>query len=205
MTDQSVTERKRDAILDAARAVFSRQGYASAAMDDVAAEAGIAKGTLYLYFRSKEDLYVASLVRDMREFSTKTFEQMDHVPTFRAKLETMLHARLEYMRAHEDFLRIYMAEYGGMFVKKHLNQELCRLYRGNLLRLSEVIQKAIDAGEIRPVPAAALAGAISDISRGLLERRLLEWKEFQVRDEVEFAVDLLWQGIGPERRSGKKA
>ena len=54
MTDQSVSERKRTAILCAARAVFSRKGYAEASVDDVAEEARIAKGTLYLYFKSKE-------------------------------------------------------------------------------------------------------------------------------------------------------
>ena len=48
MTDQSVSERKRNGILDAARTVFSRQGYARASVEDVAEEAGIAKGTLYL-------------------------------------------------------------------------------------------------------------------------------------------------------------
>src|SRR5947209_8074000 len=56
MTDQSVSTRKKDVILDAARTVFSRKGYAETAVDDVAEEAGIAKGTLYLYFKSKEQL-----------------------------------------------------------------------------------------------------------------------------------------------------
>ena len=66
MTDQSVTRNKYAAILDAARAVFSRDGYAASSVDDVAAEAGIAKGTVYLYFKSKEDLYLAALLRDVK-------------------------------------------------------------------------------------------------------------------------------------------
>jgi AcrR family transcriptional regulator len=48
---------RREAILDAALDVFSAQGYAAARLDDVAARAGVAKGTLYLHFRSKQDLF----------------------------------------------------------------------------------------------------------------------------------------------------
>lgn len=50
---------KRGAILDAARALFARYGYKRTSIDDVAREAGIAKGTVYLYFASKEALYRA--------------------------------------------------------------------------------------------------------------------------------------------------
>lgn len=56
-------ERRRQAILDAALAVFSEQGFASARLDDVATRAGVAKGTLYLYFPSKEILF-EELVRN---------------------------------------------------------------------------------------------------------------------------------------------
>jgi hypothetical protein len=66
-----------------------------------------------------------------------------------------------------------------------------------------IVQKAIDTGEIRKVSAAALAATLFDIARGLIERRLLGWKEFQVRGEIAFATDLLWRGIGtvtPTRR-----
>ncbi|MEJ1936553.1 helix-turn-helix domain-containing protein, partial [Nostoc sp. NIES-2111] len=48
---------RREAILDAALDVFSAQGFAAARLDDVAARAGVAKGTLYLHFRSKQDLF----------------------------------------------------------------------------------------------------------------------------------------------------
>ena len=50
-------ERRRQAILQAARQVFARKGYEPATLEAVAREAGLAKGTLYLYFRDKEDLY----------------------------------------------------------------------------------------------------------------------------------------------------
>ena len=48
---------RRDAILDAALTVFAERGFEAARLDDVAAQAGVAKGTLYLYFKDKEALF----------------------------------------------------------------------------------------------------------------------------------------------------
>jgi AcrR family transcriptional regulator len=56
-------EARRQAILDAALTVFAAQGYEAARLDDVAARAGVAKGTLYLYFKDKEEALFEELVR----------------------------------------------------------------------------------------------------------------------------------------------
>jgi AcrR family transcriptional regulator len=205
MTDQSVSARKRDSILNAARAVFSREGYAGTAVDDIAEQAGIAKGTLYLYFKSKEDVYLAALARDIRELAERARVEMDRQPGFREKLSSFIRVRLEFARAHEDFLRIYLAEYGGMFIKAPLRKELCNLTRENMRYMASIVQEAVDRGEIREVPAAAFAGTIFDTARGLIERRLLGWKEFKVPDEIEFAVDLLWRGIERKSKPIKKS
>jgi AcrR family transcriptional regulator len=198
MTDQSVSEGKRNTILDAARGVFSRQGYSASAMDDVAEEAGIAKGTLYLYFKSKEDLYLAALVRDMRDLSQKAMAEMARGRTFRKKIEAFLRVRLEYSKAQEDFLRIYLAEYGSMFIKTPVRKELCHLARENMQHVAGMVEDAMKNKEIRTLPAGPVAAAIFDVARGLMERRLLGWKEFKTRDEIAFATDLLWRGIGRE-------
>lgn len=59
---------KRVRILDAAEALFIRQGYVKTSMDEVAREAGVAKGTLYLYFNKKADLILAAIGREKRNY-----------------------------------------------------------------------------------------------------------------------------------------
>jgi len=203
MTDRSVTNKKHTAILDAARAVFSRDGYAATSVDDVAAEAGIAKGTVYLYFKSKEELYLAALLRDVKEFGDAARDEMEREPTLLEKIEAFLRIRLEYCRAHQDFLRIYLTEYGKMSAMTPIAKQLRRLQRENMRHLAASIEAAVERREIRPVPPAALAAKLFDIARGLVERQLLGWKEFQVQNEIAFATDLLWRGIAhqsPARR-----
>ena len=61
------TEQRRSAILQAARTVFARQGYAYTVVEDIANQAGLGKGTLYLYFPSKEQIYLAALLEEARQ------------------------------------------------------------------------------------------------------------------------------------------
>src|SRR5215469_16671287 len=140
MTDRSVTNKKHAAILDAARTVFSRDGYAASSVDDVAAEAGIAKGTVYLYFQSKEDLYFAALLRDVTAYSSEGRAQIAMLPTLREKLETFLQAKLDYCREHRDFLRIYLTEYNSMCAQTPIAKQMRLLQRDNLRYMSGVIE-----------------------------------------------------------------
>ena len=98
---------------------------------------------------------------------------------------------------------LYLTEYGKMSAMTPIAKQLRRLQRENMRHLASLIEAAVRRREIRRVPSAALAAKLFDIARGLVERQLLDWKEFQVRNEVAFATDLLWNGIahqGPARR-----
>jgi len=203
MTDQSVIDRKRT-ILDAARTVFSRKGYSATAVDDVAEEARIAKGTLYLYFKSKEALYLAALASDVRAMSAAGREEMEKADGLREKLRAFLRVRMEYCRSRQEFLRIYLAEYGSLFVKTAPSRELIQVLQENIRYVSGVIRRASRRGEIGPVPAGAAAAALFDFSRGLMERRLLGWREFRAPDEIEFSIDLLFSGIQNYAKSTAK-
>jgi AcrR family transcriptional regulator len=63
---REASEQRRQAILDAAIDVFSAEGFAAARLDDVAARAGVAKGTIYLFFKDKEDLFEQILLTALR-------------------------------------------------------------------------------------------------------------------------------------------
>src|SRR5210317_1467052 len=72
----NVSDERTSQIIAAAEEVFSKKGFSAARMDDIAEETGLSKGTLYLYFKSKDDLIIAILDRIFqREF--KVIEQID--------------------------------------------------------------------------------------------------------------------------------
>src|SRR3954451_22102316 len=111
---KAATEQRRCSILQAARTVFARQGYAHTVVDDIASQAGIAKGTLYLYFPSKEAIYLAAVLEDARQLDKDSRVAMSAAVTWQEKLGAYLHVRVDYFERHQDFLRIYMTEFRGM-------------------------------------------------------------------------------------------
>ncbi len=102
---KDLPENRRACILNAARCVFARQGYAETIVDDIAGQAGIAKGTLYLYFKSKEDIYLAALTEDARKLEDLTRERMNAVDAWQDKLKAYVSVRLDYLETHQDFLK----------------------------------------------------------------------------------------------------
>src|SRR5512138_2729410 len=84
---------KREAILRAAIRVFARHGYFNAQVADIAREAGVAAGTVYLYFRSKDDLLVSIFERNMRDARAEAHAALDGIddPVTRLRQLARLH------------------------------------------------------------------------------------------------------------------
>ena len=77
-------------ILAAARKIFATKGFRDATVDDIAAEAGIAKGTVYLYYPSKKEMYLAALKQGLAELQQRTGAAMQAASGAQAKLSGRL-------------------------------------------------------------------------------------------------------------------
>ena len=126
--EDTLHDRRRD-ILEAAELVFATRGFAAARMDDIAETAGVAKGTLYLYFRSKQVLFVELLEARAEEYVTT------------------LDAYLREAKSLADCLGILHLA-GQLFVKPSGSQSLYHTQA----RLSQ--RTAISGVEYPPCPAA---------------------------------------------------
>src|SRR5579859_2784575 len=91
---------KRDAILRAAIDVFAERGYFNAQVADVARAAGVAAGTVYLYFRSKDDLLISIFERGMRDALTEGRAEVANLDDPRKRLQSL--ARLHLARLGRD-------------------------------------------------------------------------------------------------------
>jgi AcrR family transcriptional regulator len=193
---KEASAKRRLAILEAARTVFARQGYAKTVVEDIAAQAGIGKGTLYLYFPSKEQIYFAALLEDARRLDTETRNAIACASTWREAVTAYLLVRLRYVEEHGDFLRIFLTELRSMFLLgRPLNSELFRLVQDGEAQLAQVFAAAAARREIRPVDPESAAATVSDLTRGLMERRLREWGRPLGPDDAGFALDLLCRGL----------
>lgn len=195
-TKQDVLSEFRCAeILDAARGLFARKGYQAATMDDIAAATGVGKGTLYLYYRSKRDIYLAALEHGLRAVRDLTAAAVDAAPTLEEKIRAFVLTKFRFFDERRDFYRIYHAEFGNVVAHPScLPSDVKQLYLEQVQQLERAIQVALDEGSIRHVDPAQTAFAIFEITRGLIARRLLAPRAGG-DDEGAFIVDLIWKGI----------
>ena len=107
LTDRKAQSRRR--ILDAAREVFFRDGFMAANLDLVAERAGVAKGTLYRYFASKADLYVAVLADNGKVFHERMSDVAQQSGGAADRLRNVSRFYLEHWLRHNDYFQIFWA------------------------------------------------------------------------------------------------
>lgn len=102
-------EARRQSILDAAERIMCRVGFASTTMDDVAAEAELSKGTLYLYFDNKDALCAAIAERALSKLRPQMREAMQSEPTGLAQLRCGVSLQAEFFREHPHLYRMMVS------------------------------------------------------------------------------------------------
>lgn len=161
-------------------------------VEDIAAQAGIGKGTLYLYFPSKEQIYLVAFMEDAKELDATSRAAMAAAETWRDKLRAYVEVRLRYFDEHQDFLRIYMTEFRTMsMLGKPVHSELYRLTEQFEAQIAQVLASAVGRGEVREIDPELGALTVADLLRGLMERRLRRLGRPTGPEDTEFALDLI--------------
>ncbi len=158
-------------IVQAAAEVFAEKGYQRARVIDVARRAGIGKGTIYEYFRNKQELFLAVFdwyVEGVLEASLAAIAPSDAPPrTLRRLVEEMLAATAEVLHLYPLTLEFWAAA-AGSELGERLNQEFRDLYRRYGDALAEVIRAGVASGDFHPAvdplaTARVLAGALDGL------------------------------------------
>jgi AcrR family transcriptional regulator len=144
--DQYLHDR-REHILDAATSVFENKGFAAANVAEIASLAGIAKGTIYLYFESKEKIFAAIL--NERSFVPLLADLLVENQPFEITLRTLTENFVSYMETHLPLIRMALAD-GIRFPDCAEQVYRESILKGNLI-LADYLEKQSKAGKIRPL------------------------------------------------------
>jgi AcrR family transcriptional regulator len=188
------------AILEASRRVFAKKGFDAALMDDIAAEAGIAKGTVYLYFKSKADIYNAALHEDMAALVRLKTERVAAATGAYEKLRAYIAAAVEYCEQRRDFFRIFLVESGKLACPSlHSPKQQREIASGQVVVLLELLQQAHDAHEIHCPDPTFIAWAIGYTVRAVIERRVLATTAPPppLAHDIDALLHFLWNGLSP--------
>lgn len=188
-------EHRREEILDAAQKVFFEKGLQVSTMDEIAEAAELSKGTLYLYYKSKEDLYLAVMIRGM-ETLCEMFERT--IATGKSSLELLNdfgQTYYEFFRLHPNYFRMLHFFQNPIFHKQvseemmehcsRENQKIWKLVIG-------VIERGISEGMLRSDLAPGEMAVILWLnSNAILVRMDTQREHFKELLEVDLE-QLLW-------------
>jgi len=201
---------KRRQILEGAQDVFLRMGFDAASMNDITREAGVSKGTIYVYFNSKEDLFVAlcehyrdTMFRELIDKLDKGFNSRQQLTDFGVALVTLITSPTA-VRAQ----RIVLG------VSERKPELAARFYeRGpkrSLVLMAEYLKDMIEREELEPFDPEKMAYQLSDLFlSGLYRPRLFGVlseppSAETIRKNVELAIEFLYRAYGRDQRSVQK-
>lgn len=145
-------EHRREEILDAAQRVFFEKGLPAATMDEIADTAELSKGTLYLYYKSKEDLYLGVMMRGMQVLLEMFTEVAKSGESAARMLIRLGDAYVSYFNTHKDYFRMMHFLQTPQF-HKQVNDEMkitCGILNRRIWDLANgILQRAIDEGTLR--------------------------------------------------------
>jgi AcrR family transcriptional regulator len=191
-----VTEFREAEILTAARQVFARRGFADASMEEISQVAGLAKGTLYLYYPSKRELYRAALRAGLVALCEVLERVVAAAPSLSARLQAYVVTKVAYFEEHADFFRIYHAEFGNA-TSGATDRDFRELCLRQIRMLERAIREGAKGGGAPSFAPEEVAHAVFDMTRGVIVRRLLGWTDARKAErEVTFVVDFAKKALG---------
>src|SRR3954453_20271827 len=173
--------------------VVARKGINDVTVQDIADEAGVAKGTIYIYFKSRDEILARTMDGAMEQLLEKLAAACQSCRGFRDVLERRVRTQLQHFEENRDFFRMYLAmaePLGEKRLRKHAT------YQAYLGQLEKLLREGIAGKDIRDVSVERLAVAISSVVRDIVLHRMIEREPPPLDEDVSFAVDFIMRGIG---------
>jgi len=192
---------KREAILKAATEVFARNGFFQSQVADVAREAGVAAGTVYLYFRSKDDLLVSLFERTMRDAIAEGMAALEGVADPRERLTRIARLHLERLGRDRDLAVVFQVELRQS--TKFMERFSSTYLRDYLGLIRDTLAQGQSAGQFRTdinptIAAKIFFGALDEMATNwMLSRR-----RYSLPAQADTIVDLFINGVAP-RSAGR--
>jgi AcrR family transcriptional regulator len=187
-----VEEFRCASIQDAAMAVIARKGIDETTIQDIADEAGIAKGTVYLYFRDRDELFAKT--------ANRAFEKLvaELEPTFNAPgsfADRLLAVVLRQLKFFDDNRMLFRASLALSHREAGLHKPRNGSYGEYAARLEKMFIDAKESGEMRELDPLAVSAMYRDCLRGVIVRRIEQKPRTTREEDAQFIVSILLRGI----------
>jgi TetR/AcrR family fatty acid metabolism transcriptional regulator len=185
---------KPQQIIEAAVRIFARKGYYNSRVSDIAREAGMAAGTIYLYFRTKDEILVTLFRETMAHFVATLRKAIAEEPDVVAKLRRLVHLHFEMLEENPELAEVVQVELrqGHKFFRGASAHEIASYFA----LIGSVLEEGVAQGHLRanlPVKVAtkALFGAMDQMATSWV----LGKRGYRLVDTADSVADIFLRGV----------
>ncbi len=199
---QRETEFRKKAIVEAAREVFSERGYDGTTLDSVAEKSEFAKGTLYKFFRNKEELYLSVVEDVFREINDIAEKAMSEELAVRDKFALFIDRLITHFSDHADFFRLLMREVGRINMTEWRGSPHAMIHEKLNDILAQELEKGMKAKELRRLDPLKAAQVFNHMVYAYHMNNLFYEHDQKMRKQaVDFLISVFFDGIGAEGKT----
>lgn len=190
---EGLREQRRDEILAAAASLFAEKGFAGADTQELADRVGVAKGTLYRYFASKEELFLAAvdhLMEQLRQaVDAAANEHLEPFQQMRAALESYL----RFFESHPAAVELIIQE------RAHFRDRATPTYfahrEKNMGRWRDLIARLMVEGRVRRMSVDRIVTVVNDLVYGAMFTNYFTGRRFEHAQQAADILDIVFRGI----------
>jgi AcrR family transcriptional regulator len=190
---ENLPERRREEILDAAARVFAEHGYPGTEMQFVADAGQIGKGTIYRYFSSKEELFLAAVDRGMRRLREGVDRSTEGVPDPLDRIEVALKAYLTFFKDHPEYAELLIQERAEFRDRK--KSTYFEHKDANEGPWDDTFRGLIAAGRLRDVPISRIKDVLSDLVYGTMFTNYFSGRHKPLEEQARDILDIVFHGL----------
>jgi len=187
----------REEILSAAEKVFAAKGFFSTTMSDIARKAEFGTGSLYKYFKSKEDLYFTLIDEKVEEINGPVKAELSQKTPAVERIKKVLSLQFEFFERNRDFFRIYTSERSRFewTVKDELGKDLHEKMVAYIHLLAGVMRQGIEKGELKPLDPMDLAHALVGIVNSFVFEWIISRESYPLSLKLETVLEIFLGGV----------
>lgn len=193
MREMDPKEAKKELIFKAAAEVFSSRGYHQATMSEIAAAAGIGKGTIYEYFPSKLHMFQQMLIKGMDTYYASFDAQELKRQSVRERLRIIMEGHIEFCRRHSQITRLFFWETGVQ--DEEVKAWMLQMRKEKEEKLQSLLVDGITSGELREHDPYVMALMISGVIGSIWAPLVLDEWDIGAAPLAEMLVDNIMNGI----------
>jgi len=187
----------RGEILAAAEKVFAAKGFFPTTMSDIAREAEFGTGTLYKYFKSKEELYFTVIDEKVEKINRLVKIELSQKASAVGRIRKVLGLQFEFFEWNRDFFRIYISERNRFewTVKDELGKGIHEKMVTYINLLAGVMRQGIKEGEFKSVNPMDLAHALVGIVNSFIFQWMISRESYPLISKLDTVLEIFLEGV----------